>query len=80
MAATPVPVTFVSSSAEIGGAELLLVSLLDSLDPGWVDSVVIPGARRARRARARPRATGSRSSRSGAAWGSSSQPCACAGS
>ena len=42
MAETPVPVTFVSSSAKIGGAELLLVSLLDSLGAGWVEAVVIP--------------------------------------
>lgn len=41
-APVPVPVTFVSSSAEIGGAELLLVSLLDSLGPDWVEKVVIP--------------------------------------
>ena len=42
MGAEPVPVTFVSSSAEIGGAELLLESLCNSLGPGWVDAVVIP--------------------------------------
>lgn len=43
MNALPVPVTFVASSAEAGGAELYLLSLLEWLGEDWVDRVVVPG-------------------------------------
>jgi glycosyltransferase involved in cell wall biosynthesis len=37
---TSVPVTFVSSHAKAGGAELYLMTLVDSLGPSWVREVV----------------------------------------
>jgi glycosyltransferase involved in cell wall biosynthesis len=44
MSGDAVPVVFVSSSAEVGGAELYLESLLERLGEGWVDTVVVPEA------------------------------------
>lgn len=38
----PIPVTFVSSSAQLGGAELYLESLIESLGREWVGAVIVP--------------------------------------
>jgi glycosyltransferase involved in cell wall biosynthesis len=42
MTAPPVPVTFVSSAAEIGGAELYMESLIEALGGDWVGTVIVP--------------------------------------
>lgn len=39
----PVPLAFVSSSGEHGGAESLMLSILDGLPPGWIQLVIFLG-------------------------------------
>jgi glycosyltransferase involved in cell wall biosynthesis len=38
--ARPVPVTFISSNEQEGGAEVIMRSLLERLGPGWIRSVI----------------------------------------
>jgi glycosyltransferase involved in cell wall biosynthesis len=40
---SPCPLTFISSSSELGGAEAMMLSIIDGLDPGRIQSVVFLG-------------------------------------
>ena len=42
-AAGPVPTAFISSSGELGGAEGILLSVLEGVGPGWATEVIVLG-------------------------------------